>query len=296
MENVREFWLENQDGAIWRFTDKEVNTFLNAPKGLGMAVQYGGYRLGNTQVINYQQYDLLDVEGTLFFYRGSRADIYKEYFNFLQFISKNRLLKLHYRTPNSFESYYRYCFVQEVQKTEINNDALIMECPVRFSSQTFWRNDKKNVLVVDNSRQNDGKKYLLKRPYHYASSMLSNMKVINRGNTDTAIKITIEGESINPTINAFDNKGNKYGVMRLLGDFDKVVVDSDDLSENITLIKDESVLTAPYSYQDLSVGAPNQVYVTFIKIKSGESVLRFTSDNIFTGTVTLEWSDEYVSI
>lgn len=296
MENVRQFWLENADGEIWQFTNEETKTFLNSPKGLGLNVEFGGYRLGNTEVINYQQYDLLDVQGTLMFYRKSRADIYQDYFNFMKFISKNRLLKLHYKTPNSFESYYRYCFVQNVDKGEINNDSLILECPIVFSSQTFWRNDKKNVLVVDNSRNDDGKKYLLERPYHYASSMLSNMKLINRGNTDTALKITIEGETINPTINAFDNKGVKYGVMRLLGEFDKVVVDSDDLSENIILEREGSTLTAPYSYQDLSVGSPNQVYVTFIKLKSGESTLRFSCDNIFNGVVTLEWSDEYVSV
>ncbi len=205
-------------------------------------------------------------------------------------------MKLHYRTPNSFESYYRYCFVQEVGKDEISNSNLMLECPIRFSSQTFWRNDKKNVLVVDNTREEGGKSYPLDRPYHYASSMLSNMKLINRGNTDTAIKITIEGDVINPTINAFDNKGNKYGVMRLLGEFDSVIVDSDDLSENIILESGGSTLTAPYSYQDLSVGSPSQVYVTFIKLKSGESTLRFSSDNVFSGKVTLEWSDEYVSV
>ena len=297
MENdIRKFWLENQDGELWYFTSEENKTFLNAPQGLGMSIEYGGFRLGNAQVVNYQSYNLLSVQGTLFFYRKSRAEIYKDYFDFMNFISKNSLLKLHYKTPNSFESYYRYCIVSQIDKSEINNDALIMECPIEFTTQTFWRNDVKNSLVVDNTLQNDGKSYPLERPYHYATSGLANMKVINRGNIETALKITIEGESVNPRINVFDNHNVEYGAMRMIGTFDKVIIDSDDINENIRLERGGSVLVAPYSYQDLSTGSPNQVYVTFIKLKSGESTLRFSSDNIFSGKVTLEWSDEYVSV
>lgn len=297
MDNdYRKFWLENQDGELWYFTELENKTFLNKPMGLGMSVQYGGFRLGNAQIVNYQSYDLLSVQGTLFFYRNSRADIYKDYFDFMKFISKNSLLKLHYKTPNSFESYYRYCFVQQIDKGEINNNSLIMECPIIFATQTFWRNDIKNVLVVDNTRTNDGKSYPLERPYHYATSGLSNMKVTNRGNTDTALKITIEGEVTNPLINVYDNHNKKYGAVKMIGTFDKVVIDSDDLNESIRLERNGAVLVAPYSYQDLSIGSPNQTYVTFIKLKSGESTLRFNSDETFNGKVTLEWSDEYVSV
>lgn len=295
--DVREFWLENQDGAIWKFTDKESKTFLESPAGLGISNNFGGFRLGNAEVINYIQPSLIDITGTLDFFGESRELIYKSYFDFMNFIAKNSLLKLHYRTPNNFEeSYYRYCFVRQINKTEIDSRNLEMRCPIFFTTQTFWRNDKKNYVVVSNQISEEGKSYKLKRPYFYSYNDLTNIKLHNRGNAETAMKITIDGTVKDPTLFIFDNKGNRYGIIKFIGTFDKVIVDSDDLNQNITLIKDGAVLTAPYSYQDLSVGSPNEVYVTFIKLKSGNSTMRFQSDGTFNGTITVEWSDEYVSV
>lgn len=296
MADIREFWLENQDKQIWKFTDLESNTFLESPAGLGFNVDYGGFRLGNAEIVNTQQFQLQNVSGVLNFFGNNRAEVYKKYFEFMNFISKNYLLKLHYKTPNSFESYYRYCFVQSIQKTEIDDEHLVMECPVSFATQTFWRNDAKNIIVVDDTMTENGKSYPLERPYQYSASQLSNIKVINRGNTDTAMKITINGASKNPTFNVYDNNGERYGAIRFIGEFDKVVIDSDDLNQNIELTKNDAILTAPYSYQDLSIGSPNQVFITFVKLKSGESTIRFNNDGAFAGNVTIEWSDEYVSI
>lgn len=297
MNDVRKFWLENQDGELWRFTDEESKTFLNAPTGLGLAVDYAGFRLGNAEIVNYQQYQLNNITGTLLFYKKSRAGIYDDYFKFMQFISKNSLLKLHYQTPNDFEnSYYCYCFVAQVDKGEIDNNRLVMQCPIVFKRQTFWRNDNKNVLNIENETQEDGKQYELYRPYYYASSKLNNIRIVNRGNAEATLKLTIFGETTNPTFRIYDNNNVQYGAVRMLGTFDEVMIDSDDLNENIVLKKNGAVLTAPYGYQDLTIGAPNQIYVTFIKIKSGVSHAVFTSDDTFTGSLRLEWSDEYVSI
>lgn len=296
MDEVRKFWLENQDGDIVQFTDEESKTFMSQPQGLGMEVNYGGFRLGNAEVVNYQQYQLLDINATLNFRGSSRAEIYNDYFEFMEFISKNSLLKLHYRTPNSFESFYRYVFVKQIQKTEITKDLYLLECPIVFGTQTFWRSDTKNTLIASDRLTDDGKHYKLRRKYSYSTNQLNNMVVINRGNTETSLKVTITGYSKNPTLVAYDNKRQRYGELRLLGEFDKVIVDSDDLNENIQLQQGEAWLVAPYSYQDLSVGSPNEIYVTFIKVKAGQSTLTFASDEPFNGTVQLEWSDSYVSV
>lgn len=297
MADVRKFWLENQNGEIWHFTSEESKTFLNAPAGLGMSVNYAGFRLGNAEVVNYQQYQLNSITGTLIFHKNTRTDIYEDYFKFMQFISNNSLLKLHYQTPNDFEtSYYSYGFVAQIDKGEIDNSRLVMQCPIVFKRQTFWRNDKINILNIENEAGTDGKKYELLRPYYYASSKLNNIRIVNRGNAEATLKITIFGEAENPTFKIYDSSNRQYGAMRMLGTFDEVMVDSDDLNENIVLKRNGAILTAPYGYQDLTIGAPNQIYVTFVKIKSGVSTGVFSSDNTFTGSVRLEWSDEYVSV
>lgn len=296
MESYRKFWLENQDGQIWRFTEQESATFLESPQGLGMAVDYGGFRLGNAEVVNYQRNQLLDIQGVLMFYKKSRQDIYQQYFDFASFVSKNRLLKLHYQTPNSFDSYYCFCFVRQLQKSEIDNDRLVMQCPVVFKRQTLWRNDNANSVRVSNQLVAESKCYPLDRPYAYSASTLSNIRLFNRGNAEASLKIVIDGSVTNPMLKLYDNKGLNYGALKFVGSFDKVKIDSDDLNEMIELVKDGAVLTAPYSYQDLTVGNPQQTYVTFLKLMSGESTAVFTYDGSFDGSVTLEWRDEYVTV
>lgn len=296
ISNIRKFWLENQDGKIWKFTDKESRTFLDSPAGLGILNSYGSYRLGNAEVVNFVKNELIDITGSLYFFGSTREEVYQKYFEFMNFISKNRLMKLHYQAPNSFDSYYRYCFVQQLDKSEIESDGMILKCPVRFSVQTFWRTDVENTLVGSNELIDESKTYPLERPYSYASNKLNDMKAINRGNTESALRILIDGRSVNPTINVYDNNGIKYGALRLIGSFDKVIVESDDLNQRIQLLKDGSWLTAPYAYQDLNVGQPNEVYVTFIKLKPGESTITFNSDDYFDGQVIINWSDEYVSV
>lgn len=296
MADVREFWLENQDNQIWHFTSLESSTFIESPQGLGFSNSYGGFRLGNAEIVNFIQSNLNDIEGTLLFFGETRAEIYQSYFDFMNFIAKNSLLKLHYKTPNTFDSYYRYVFVRQIDKTEIDNEQNVMRSPVVFATQTFWRTDKRNSVAVDDTLTEEGKSYELERPFAYPSSKLSNIKIINRGNIDTAMKIIIDGACKNPTLSVYDNKNERYGIVRMLGEFDKVVIDSDDLNQSIQLFRNDAVLTAPYSYQDLSVGSPNEVYITFVKLKSGESTLRFNNDGVFTGTVQIEWSDEYVSV
>lgn len=296
MNNVREFWLENQDGNIWRFTDRESSTFLESPQGLGISNNYGGFRLGNAEIVNFIQSELTDIEGVLDFIGTSRELIYKSYFEFMEFIAKNSLLKLHYRSPNTFESYYRYVFVKQITKTEIDSGAYIMRCQVVFATQTFWRNDNRNYVAVTNEISEEGKSYALKRPYFYSYNDLQNIKVYNRGTVETAMKIKIQGATKDPVVYVYDNRGIRYGVIKFIGEFDEIIIDSDDLNQNITLIKDGAILTAPYSYQDLSVGSANEVYVTFVKLKSGDSTLRFQNDGTFTGSVVIEWSDEYVSV
>lgn len=295
MASYRRFWLENQDGDKWYFTEKEFKTFLANPTGLGFGSSAGGFRLGNAEIVNTFRYELGEISGSLLFYNNSREAIYKDYFDFMGFIAKNNALKLHYDPPNSFDSYYCYCFVSGIQKGEIRNDMLVMECPITFKRQTFWRNDKTTSLLVKDIPLEPSKSYPLDRPYSYSSSMLSNMSIVNRGNVDAPLKITIVGTVTNPTFSIYDGD-RKYGVMRMLGTFDKVIVNGDDLNENIQLEKDGAILTAPFSYQDLSVGSPLETYVTFIKLRTGASKGVFTYDGVFDGDVILEWSDEYVSV
>lgn len=291
----RQFWLENQEGKIWNFTDKETKTFLNTPSGLGFEMNYSDHRVGNSMIITDEEHRLTDVQGTLLFHGNNSVDIYEDYYQFVKFLGKNEKLKLHYKTPNSFDSYYRHCFVSRLDKSEISTDG-IMRCSITFAVKSFWKNDNPNVLFIENTAPTDGKQYELERPYYYPANNLSNIRIINKGTVETSLKIVITGRTVNPTFRLYDSDFEQYGVIKMIGEFDKVIVDSDDLNENIELQKNGFPLPAPYSYQDFSLGKKDKIKVTFLKIHSGVSFASFTSDDTFDGSIRLEWSDEYGSV
>ena len=88
----------------------------------------------------------------------------------------------------------------------------------------------------------------------------------------------------------------QYGAAKILGTYSYVRVDSDDTAEEIHLERNGSVIANAINYQDLTVGSPQQVYVTFLKIQPGTSTLMFDLGDDFDGCVRLTWSNAYVSV
>lgn len=294
--NVRNFWLTNADDV--RFDLKGRNTantisFLHEPEGLGYTVGLSTVKLGNTDIILSEQYSLPPAAGDLIFI-GSVPDMYQQYQNLLTFLAR-RPITLHYLPPNTNESYRCLVRVTSLEKTEVNAEDGCLHCPIQFYRQSMWFNDNPNILDVRNEI-GEGKSYPLDRPYSYGAVGLENIRVVNNGMTDTSIKIEIFGAVTDPEWKLFDENNEQYGAAKILGTYSYVRVDSDDTAEEIHLERNGSVIANAINYQDLTVGSPQQVYVTFLKIQPGTSTLMFDLGDDFDGYVRLTWSNAYVSV
>lgn len=290
--SVREFWLTNADGT--KFSLMPHTNFLYEPQGLGYGVSLTTTKLGNTDVILSEMYNLGSVEGELLFMDNALGSKYQRYQEFLQFLSR-KPIQLHYLPPNATDAYYCAIRVVSVEKTEVNHEDNVLHCPIQMYRQTMWFNETPTVMEVGNT-VTDGKSYPLDRPYAYGQNSLSNIALYNSGMADAAMKLEIVGSCTNPQWELYDDESVQYGACKITGTYDYVMINSDESNETIYLERGGSVIPNAANYQDLTVGSPQQVYVTFLKLKPGSSRLVFIPDENFSGYVRITWRNSYVSV
>ena len=290
MANVREFWLTNHSGK--KYSLHNVKSFLNKPEGLGFGVDITTIRAGHSNLIISDEYKLGSVSGEILFIE-KRQEAYQEYFNFVNFLYDKPIL-LHYVPPNSFESYFCQIRVVDLEKTEFDLDGML-HCPIQMYRQTLWYTDKINQVVVYNNIE-VGKQYELYRPYHYGALSTNNIQVFNSGVSDTPITIEINGLVTDPAYSVFNHLGELYGRGRIVGSYDYISINSDDLNEGISLMRNGAFIPNAINYQDLSLGDPRKVFVTFLKLRPGLSKLSFNVNETFTGDIKISWRNAYVTV
>lgn len=293
MGDYRVFWLENSSGI--KYSLIEDNHFLASPAGLGFSKNLTTVTLGNTNTVLSETYNLQSdmFTGYVQFFGDTNAERYRGYNDFTRFLMFTPLT-LHYQTPNSDKAYHCTVAVSSLQKSETGQDS-ILSCPITLVKETLWYDDTENVIDVTNAIP-DSKKYALDRPYHYGIVLTSNITVLNAGTSDTPMKIEIIGACENPMYYVYDRDDTLYGICRINGTYDYVCIDSDEANENIILKKNDAYIANAINYQDLTVGSPNQIFVTFIRLKAGTSTIVCKLDDDFSGHVKVTWRNSYATV
>lgn len=286
----RKFWLTNNNGDTFTFTDLNSKFFFNNPQGLGFSKSVDGVSLGNVMKVLSTEYNLLTISGSLLFY-DIREKAYQDYFDFVKFISYTPI-KLHYLPPNTLNSYYCDIEVIQADKSEYSIQGYL-EIPLQLLMTSHWQDDEERIIEARNV-VNDGKHYDLERPYYYGANDLENISLTNNGNDVVGFIVEIDGEVVNPQWTIYQD-GEIYGSCKLNGTFDKVIVNSRDGENEIYLENGGSVITNANTYQDLSITGG---ILTFCKLKTGTSKMVFTSGNIgtFDGVVRVHLRNSYISV
>lgn len=287
---IRKFYIENSLGN--RYSLQDTNVLGRNPSGLGAEVTFESVILGESKKVTETHYELIDKHLSIVF-RGTIPEVYQAYQDFVRFLSR-KPLRLIYVTPNTFEEYWCDVILTRLDKTEVN-EANVLECDLELSPVDFWRNSRTNILDVGDDDEGSGKKYPLKRPYSYGSKSLSEVSISNNGFYDAPFTIEIDGTTTNPIITLYDANDVRYGQARLIGTFDKIVINSDELNESIQLVQNGVELTDPYNYQDLTY-LDDETALTFMKLKVGQSKMAFTLGLNFSGTIRITWNERYITI
>lgn len=294
MADYRKHWLINALGDRYDFTDKNTFVFLNAPQGFGFSRSFTSLKVGNSELVTSQQFELTDIVGELCFYAEDNGEVYEDYRRFIQF-AKHKPLEFHYQTPNEINSYYCDVLFIEADKSEIGTDGAL-RVPVTFHRLTEWLNDEDYTIVLTNTSSDDGKYYDLIRDYHYAGSDLSNTVINNEGTDDVGFLIEIDGEVQNPQF-TLTQSGEQYGICKINGTYDFVQIDSVERTESMYLERNGSAITNPEQYQDFTI-RNGSAYLTWCKFKVGQTQFTFTCGNIetFTGTITIRFKNSYATV
>lgn len=291
----RKFRLLNSQNSIFELTDKNFKVFASNPAGLGFSKTVSLYRLGDENLVPYSMINLDQISFEILFYDESLADKYQKYNDFVNFISHKPIYLL-YQKPNSFNWYRRLIESMSLSKTEVSLDGML-HCNYNMQTLTFWEdNDVNEKVVKSGSVSNDGKIYTLTYPFKYSSSSLSNIELMSIGFLDSPMQITIDGTTTDPQYILYDEEGEIYGRGKFNGTFDKVYINSSESNEQLILQRNDLILSNPMSYQDLTIGSPNDIYVTFLKLKLGVNRMSFILGDSFEGSVRIEWRNRYVTI
>lgn len=293
--NYRKHWLVNALGNKYEFTEKESNlVFLNNPDGFGFRREYSSMIVGNSELVTSQRFLLGEITGELLFYKESIGGKYEDYQKFIQF-AKYRPLEFHYQTPNKLTGYHCDVLFTSADKSEVDTDN-ILHVPVTFHRLTEWLTDEDTEYVFDNSPVGEGKFHDLVYDYYYTGTSLQGSSIVNNGTDDIGFVMIIEGLVQNPEFYLRQN-GEVYGLGRINGTYDYVMIDSVERTEQIYLEYQGSAIPNPEQYQDFTIGTGN-AYLTWCKLKVGESIFSFTCGNIenFNGTVTIRYKESMATV
>lgn len=295
MADYRKFSLVNGNNTTWTFADPSVKVFGTNPAGLGFATDSSFLRLGDDQLLTYEQYSMVEKTLDVIFYDDTLDKIYKKYNDFIKFLSYKDIYLL-YETPGSSTAYRMKVQVVSLSKGEVSPDNSALTCSLSMIPLTFWEDNIKNTIEVGNDTGEGGKSYPLERPYYYASSSASSIQIESIGTINAPVEISIIGSATNPQYSMFDEYDNLIGIGRFVGTFDSVYVNSDEAEESIVLMRNGVALENPYNYQDLTIGSPDESYLTFLKLQTGVNKIVFALDSGFDGSVKIEWRNRYVSV
>ncbi|MBQ0113744.1 MAG: phage baseplate protein [Bacteroidales bacterium] len=296
--NVRQLWLINSKGDKYDLNSKQH--FLYDPNGLGFQKGYSNQRIGNSERITDEFFQMVDVNGEMLFIGANNEFNYQYYDEFIDFI-KFKPLQLHYKTPNKVYGYYSDVVITSIQKGETSVDG-ILHCPIVFHRSTQWKNDETTKLVFTNQIETGGKFYDYTYDYHYAGNSLSDMQpIVNNGTEDCPMVFEIvcnDGDTVvNPLFTLFQNDV-PYAKIKLTGTFSYVRINSDELNESIYLEdEDGTPIANPMNTQDFA-SFDGETYFTFIKLKTGENTGVFTCGNIdtFDGVIKLSYEEKRASV
>lgn len=285
---VRKFWITNGNNQTIQFTDGISKIFLNNPTGLGMSnsITTLNYNEKMNVISNVQEFG--SIGGEMLFYDYANKDKYEAYNDFITFLSFKPLTFFYQIPSEPAKTYSIDVDIMSIDKTEVKKDDLL-KCDFQLQTLSRWKGEKVTV-----------------------SGSGSEFEITNDSHMPVGFEITMtfENSVVNPSF-TLEQDDAVYGIAKFIDQYDtsivrpglvpihfkSVYVNSNDGEQNVELKNSSSsVLPNPLSYQDLSV-SNGQVYVTFMKLARGTSILKiYSDDTVQTANVLLEFIPLYRSV
>ena len=256
----RKFWLINQQGEIWQFTNKSFKSFLQNPQGLGYQSTLDVSQYGEALRVNRESFSFPRVSGDLQFYdtgNASRYDMYNKYVKFCMYSPLTLCYEIDLN--GSLKTFKLPCYCTTLTKTESKTNKLLT-CPVEFFGLGFWQGEEVVISSADMEHT-----------------------IVNDSDFPVGFRIKLEcadGVLMHYPYFQVEKDGTLYGEAKLTTITNFWVVDSSDGRQDFII--DKNPRPNPLEAQDLSISNGN-IYVTFVKLARGTSKITVGCDE---GTIT----------
>lgn len=276
---VRQFALQNGLGEIYKLTDKNSKIFLNVPTNLGLSKRISTNRLGNSEIVSSETYEMPQPSGSLIFH-NDRSGNYKDYYDFIRFASK-KPISLWYKIPTSQvpnNIFHIPVEIMAIEKSEVNTYGML-EVPISFYGTNFWQITQTQVSQTTESVE------------------IYNDSDFNVGIEIEARKLTSQAFT-NPKI-LFKQDNVEYGAIAInYENLTKIKINTRDKDQVITLYDGDEVITNPFAYIDFSY-ADGVKDFPFPKLKQGYTTIELTYDNMGESEqkiYAINFDKEYLSV
>lgn len=268
--SYRKFSITNGKSQVKNLADESTKIFMNNPGGLGMSqtvsVTQFGDRLKSDPTLQFPT-----ISGEMIFWDSANSNRYKDYNDFIEFLSYTPLTFSYTIPKASPETYTIDVEVTSVSKSQTGTDGLL-KCNFEFTALSRWKGTP--VTLTGSS---------------------SSYSLVNNGQMPVGFEITLTGTSMENPYFTLEQNSEVYGEAKFLDTFSKVVVNSNDGEQNVELEQGGSVLPNPLSYQDLSI-SNGSIYVTFVKIARGTSTLTIGMDSGSLTSAAISFTPIYRSV
>jgi hypothetical protein len=289
----------NKTGAIIDLTGNTY--FLTAPQNLGISIKKQYLEVFGRRVPTQSANEYLPFGGQV----NVCGDAYANYEALRSFIAQNKTdgFKLYYSAREGAERYI-LCDVESLGKTEKTMHGLLV-CPVKIQPRSMWLVDRTvNTEFVGNGTA--GKIYIDvgggeyaytyaldaggEYAYTYSDSAFGEAALLNDGDEETSLRITINGPVVNPYLWIMDVNGNTVQSAQVNGSVlagEKLIIDSDPERLKVALVNTAGMEIDWRGNQDYSM-------TTYLTLPVGEHAIKITHDNEDTVSGLIEYSMQYL--
>jgi hypothetical protein len=254
---------------------------------LGVKVKVESFEVERVAFIENVKLEAAEISGKLYFKDYAQFSAFAE---FIGYVETTNPMRLYYSTAeaqpdyNSADEWYKFVLIKELKKTEINVEAGVLICDVKFAGLSRWKKDR--VITLELSPFGAPLVYPYIYPYYYGGQNNVAVVIDNRGNLPTQCIVRVEAETDMPLFRIIVD-GNvaeqaRYNVYIRSGSH--LIVNSDPAAQEASLYTGANREDVYY------LGERDYAYSNFITIPSGESMFLFTARNSAFGRVTITYA------
>lgn len=275
-ESIRNFYLENENGTRIDFQNQDGSLFLYDVSGLGHEKTISYDQIGDVFVPVSEKMVQTPITGTIEFdiSESNSETSYDSYNKFVDFIYNSKSLKLIYvpKLTNRVE-YYRDIDVVSIEKSE-EDDFGILSCPIKMKAKSLWYKEGNAVISINPS--DNEMRWDFTWDAIFIDYNTSNIVYENKGHTESAFEVVIDGFIENPVIEIYQDDVLIYSleITITIEEYEKFIYSSKDGSPCIKKQNTDGTFENLFTSEYVS-----PANVNIFKLPKGTSKLKIAADD-----------------